>query len=360
MSPWVVEFGRRTFGVQIHLGPIEELDVPRGSLDAILMMDVLEHLPDPVATLTRCAQLLKPDGVLLIQTPQYREGTTYGQMVEARDPFLDQLKPEEHLYLFTDRGLRRLLAQAGMAEVRFEPAIFAHYDMFVVAGRAPLQPIADEAVESALLGTPGGRLTLALLDLRKREQSVLAELAKARSDVRFLIGKASEAQAGSTGDAQARLAQLQADFAGVEADRVARGEVIEQQGGRIAGLEAEVHSRLQELNGAYAELEDLRRRRADLEERNQGLQRDLDALRESLASAHERVEQRDRKIADIEGELRAGARALADLRGEMQSHERTLAELIDSLRSHLEARQAALEKLEGSMWYRIGSKLRLI
>ena len=47
MSPWVVEFGQKTFGVPISVGPVETLDIAPGSLDVIALMDVLEHLPDP-------------------------------------------------------------------------------------------------------------------------------------------------------------------------------------------------------------------------------------------------------------------------------------------------------------------------
>ncbi len=77
MSPWVVEFGQKTFGVPISVGPVEDLDIAPGSLDVIALMDVLEHLPDPAATMAHCLKLLKPDGLLLIQTPQFKEEMNY-------------------------------------------------------------------------------------------------------------------------------------------------------------------------------------------------------------------------------------------------------------------------------------------
>ncbi len=83
MSPWVVAFGQETFGVPIRIGPIESLNVPPASLDAIALMDVLEHLPDPTATMRHCLELLKPEGLLLIQTPQFKEGMRYEALVEA-------------------------------------------------------------------------------------------------------------------------------------------------------------------------------------------------------------------------------------------------------------------------------------
>jgi 2-polyprenyl-3-methyl-5-hydroxy-6-metoxy-1,4-benzoquinol methylase len=168
MSPWVVEFGQKTFGVPISPGPVETLELPPGSLDAIALMDVLEHLPDPAATMAHCLKLLKPDGLLLIQTPQFKEGMDYMVLVETKGAFLEQLKADEHLYLFSDRSVTRLFQQLGAQHFQFEPAIFGHYDMFFAVSRAPLQVNASEQIESALLATPNGRLALALLDMDTR------------------------------------------------------------------------------------------------------------------------------------------------------------------------------------------------
>ena len=50
MSPWVAEFGQKSFCVTVQAEVVESLDIPVGSLDVIVLMDVLEHLPDPEAT----------------------------------------------------------------------------------------------------------------------------------------------------------------------------------------------------------------------------------------------------------------------------------------------------------------------
>lgn len=49
-----------------HCGGLDE--VP-GLYDAVSMIYVLEHMPDPVAELTRVRRLLKPGGVLLVMVP---------------------------------------------------------------------------------------------------------------------------------------------------------------------------------------------------------------------------------------------------------------------------------------------------
>ncbi len=182
MSPWVVEFGQKTFGVPISVGPIEALDITPGSLDVIALMDVLEHLPEPVATMAHCLKLLKSDGLLPIQMPQFKEGMNYTTLVETKGAFLEQLKADEHLYLYTNHSATRLFQQLGAEYIQFEPAIFGHYDMFFVVSREPLQTNTPEQVESALLSTSNGRLALALLDLRERELNLTHKLQESESD----------------------------------------------------------------------------------------------------------------------------------------------------------------------------------
>ena len=71
-------------------GPIEDQSIQSGSLDILALMDVLEHLPDPIDTMRRCLELLKHDGTLIIQTPRYPEGKTYEDLSNTHDPFLEQ------------------------------------------------------------------------------------------------------------------------------------------------------------------------------------------------------------------------------------------------------------------------------
>lgn len=215
LSPWVVEFARRTFDVSVYGGPIEDQPIEPRSLDVIAAMDVLEHLTNPVAILDRCASLLVDDGLLLFQTPRYVEGTSEQELRRTDDPFLAQLKSDEHIYLFSQTSLHRLLGERGFRHVAFLPAIFAHYDMFVVASREPLVERTQEERNAELSASPGGRIVCALLDKDD-------ELSTVRQD-------------------------LHQRLAASEADRAARLEVIEEQGRELARLQAQTHKWLTEL-----------------------------------------------------------------------------------------------------------------
>ncbi len=178
LSPWVAEFARKSFGVPMLVGPVEDHQIERGSLDMVAFMDVLEHLLDPLATMRHCLGLLKPAGVLVIQTPHYPEGEIHEELVAKQDPFLEQLKDIEHLFLFSQSSIRELFQRLGAEYIGFEPAIFSQYDMFLVVSRQPLVTHAPEEIAEALTSTPNGRLVLALLD--KDDQ--LRELAKRHAE----------------------------------------------------------------------------------------------------------------------------------------------------------------------------------
>jgi len=185
LSPWICDYARKTFGVPMLQGPVERQPVAAESLDVVLMMDVIEHLPDPVGTLRHCVSLLKPDGVLVIQTPEYPQGQTLEQLKATGSKFVQHLRPREHLYLLGRRAATELISQVGCPHVCFEPAMFAEYDQFFVASRSPLPPALEKVPDTAreaLERTPTGRFIGALLDLADGRDFFAKECA-ARLDV---------------------------------------------------------------------------------------------------------------------------------------------------------------------------------
>ena len=184
LSPSIVRLAAETFQVPILTGPIEDQSIAPHSLDAIVMMDVLEHLPDPLGTLGRCFELLKPDGILLVQTPAYPERQSLAELRDGRHKFPMMLDRNEHLFLFSKPAVRELFRRLQVPHVEFIPAIFSFYDMsFAASGKSMQQFDADEQT-AALCQTVGGRFMQALLDLDQRRLSLLAkyrELARGQS-----------------------------------------------------------------------------------------------------------------------------------------------------------------------------------
>jgi 2-polyprenyl-3-methyl-5-hydroxy-6-metoxy-1,4-benzoquinol methylase len=228
MSSWVTNFAREAFGIPMLLGEVEKQALPPASLDAIMLFDVLEHLPNPLNTLSLCFSLLKPNGILLIQTPQYVEGKTHQQMLDHKDPFLTQFKTPEHVYLFSRKSATELFNKLGAQYIAFETSFFSQYDMFFVVSRCPLMLYQPEQADEALMKTPGGRLVLALLDKETAFQALQTQW------------RESEADRGARLD---QIHQYDAWLKESETDRAARLEVIKKQEAIILQLTKELQQK---------------------------------------------------------------------------------------------------------------------
>ncbi|HUK56514.1 MAG TPA: class I SAM-dependent methyltransferase, partial [Nitrospiria bacterium] len=182
ISPWVVDFARKTFGVPMRLGPVEDQKINPGSLDVIALMDVLEHLPDPAGTMRCCLKLLKPDGILVIQTPRFPGNKSYDEMVSDKNRFLEMLQKEEHLYLFSEQSICRFFHDLGCDCLLFEQAFFPHYDMFVIVSQIPTALHSKEEIDRGLSSTRGGRIIQALLDKDESSRQVAKRLQESEAD----------------------------------------------------------------------------------------------------------------------------------------------------------------------------------
>ena len=93
---------------------------PAGTYDVISMIEVVEHLPEPVAALTQVARLLKPGGLLLLTT-----GNLDSPVARRRGIHYRYCSPEIHVSLFGPRSLAQLYARVGLVPhgVRYAGAV---------------------------------------------------------------------------------------------------------------------------------------------------------------------------------------------------------------------------------------------
>ena len=93
-------------GFPIHEGFFTEEQVRKlpGEYQCVVMSDVIEHITDPREALRLARELLRPGGFLLLNTPN----------LESFWCRKFQLKPVEHLFLFSSENLGKLLERLGL------------------------------------------------------------------------------------------------------------------------------------------------------------------------------------------------------------------------------------------------------
>jgi len=100
-----------------------------------------------------------------------------------------------------------------VAHLAFEPAIFAHYDMFLVVSRAPLICIPAQKIQQTLSLTSHGRMIQATLDIDDQLRDLKTRYAESEKDRTIRLANAQALEkllAESEHDRTARLANLQA------------------------------------------------------------------------------------------------------------------------------------------------------
>lgn len=102
----------RQRGLEVDCGAVEDQRYPAAAFDAVTLNHVIEHVPDPLATVAECRRLLKPGGRLLMFTPN---AASLAHGIFGRD--WRGLEPPRHLHLFSPDAMRRLLQKAGFADV---------------------------------------------------------------------------------------------------------------------------------------------------------------------------------------------------------------------------------------------------
>jgi SAM-dependent methyltransferase len=121
----VAEARRRHPGARFVEHSVEELPWPveRGSFDAVVSFEVIEHLLRPRRLLEGAAAALAPGGHLALTTPYHG---LLKNLALAGLAFDRHFAVEgDHIRFFSDRALRRLLAEAG-----FDVLELVHFGRF--------------------------------------------------------------------------------------------------------------------------------------------------------------------------------------------------------------------------------------
>jgi 2-polyprenyl-3-methyl-5-hydroxy-6-metoxy-1,4-benzoquinol methylase len=111
LNPLALAEARKSFGERVQAGELGPGAFPGTSFDVITLIDVLEHVPDPVELLERARARLLPGGVLAAVLPN--AASVVRRVLRSRWPHY----AEEHLFFWTPASLSLALTRTGL-EVR--------------------------------------------------------------------------------------------------------------------------------------------------------------------------------------------------------------------------------------------------
>lgn len=127
-SETFADYTEKRTGARIWREPIEKTEIPDSEFDVVILAAVLEHLYDPDAVIGKISRVLRAGGLLFLDVPNesglfFRVGNLY-QKARGRD-WCVNLSPTLspfHIFGFSPRSLRRLLAKYGL-----EPKVWKVY-----------------------------------------------------------------------------------------------------------------------------------------------------------------------------------------------------------------------------------------
>jgi 2-polyprenyl-3-methyl-5-hydroxy-6-metoxy-1,4-benzoquinol methylase len=113
LSKWAVEYAQNELKLKnVSQAILRNAHYPSNFFDAVVLKDSIEHLTDPKSTLIEIRRILKPDGILCVNTPDI--SSLVSRILRARWWGIKQV----HLYYFNRKSLRQMLDRAGFFPVK--------------------------------------------------------------------------------------------------------------------------------------------------------------------------------------------------------------------------------------------------
>ena len=144
LNPRSAEWGRANYGVSIHAGTLESCPIEPGTLDAVILTDVLEHTTRPLDFLRAVGERLAPGGLVLVTFPDIRAAESRYQRFLARllrRPWLwGNCHIPLHVWEFTPATARACFQAAGFEIVAYRRSHVIDHEPVPAAVRLLLLP----------------------------------------------------------------------------------------------------------------------------------------------------------------------------------------------------------------------------
>jgi SAM-dependent methyltransferase len=112
----VANYARTKFGLEIIEGVLPNPALPTSHFDAVMMLHVIEHMPDPAESLRELRRVLKHGGVLVVETPRFN--SLAFKVLGRRERSIQNCPG--HIFFFTEQTLQRIMESNGFRVFRIE------------------------------------------------------------------------------------------------------------------------------------------------------------------------------------------------------------------------------------------------
>jgi SAM-dependent methyltransferase len=112
-DPLGCQHARAILGLNVIADTLPNAKCPTDAYDVALMMHVIEHVPDPCQTLSELFRILRPGGILVLETPRY--DTLAFKLLGHRER---SVLCEGHVYFFTTDTLEQIAQKVGFSVLR--------------------------------------------------------------------------------------------------------------------------------------------------------------------------------------------------------------------------------------------------
>ncbi len=226
--------------------------------DFVLLLDVLEHLRDPLAVLRAAAERLTAGGRIVLSVPNVTHAAVRLELVAGRFQYTETgLLDRTHLHLFDRPALERLIEEAGLRVLD---------RMRVTAGLTETEIAIDPTAYPA--------------------ETVQLALSGEDADTYQFVYVVTRAGSGDAPDREPSL-----------------GEALQRHANESERLRVEAEQYVQRLEGRVAELEQEQGQRAELEDELRRRGQELEALRLEASYAQRNLEVKDAQLAYLQAEL---------------------------------------------------------
>jgi methionine biosynthesis protein MetW len=271
------------------------------SFDAILALDVLEHLRDPKAALRRAAAHLRPGGFVVVSLPNVTHAAVRLSLLQGHFQYTETgLLDYTHLRFFDRASAERLMADSGL----------------VIAERLRV----SRAVDETEIPMHGADISEDLLERLARDRDATTYqfvfVARPADDARPTLSAATLSER-----LLHELEALRARFAELEA----YAKSLEHEASRHATKTAE------EVTAIKEEL-------AYRVQNNERMKEELDRRGQEYRQMKEELDRRGQENRQMKEELDHRTRENHDIKDELGSQSQELAEELSSIKGELERR----------------------